>query len=343
MPVRANLLLFAALAWAPLAGCGRGPKVTGADAGLGATTPSSAGLSPEQAKRVIVKVGERPITLGDFAASLEHMDQFDRLRYQSPERRMELLEEMIRVRLRADEALAKGYDKDPIAVQELRAVLRDAVLDEAKKSSRAPAELPVAEVRAYFDAHRAEYKDPQRRRAQLVSLRDDAAAQAVLDAYKKAPTVETWGELVRSRSLDAQARADVPADLAGDVGFSSPPGDPRGSNPRVPEEVRVALFSLAAVGDVFPQPVRSGTKTFVVRFSGKVDASERSFEEAERTIRVKLAQDELRKKEGELLESLRKQYPVQIDEAAFAAVKIDMTSDAGTSGAGGASVEAGRN
>ncbi|MBN9161495.1 MAG: peptidyl-prolyl cis-trans isomerase, partial [Myxococcales bacterium] len=92
------------------------------------------------------------------------MDQFDRLRYQSAERRKELLDEMITVELLAMEATAKGYDKDPLAQQELRAILRDAMLAEARKGAPTPADVPESEVRAWFEAHRAEYKDPERRR-----------------------------------------------------------------------------------------------------------------------------------------------------------------------------------
>src|ERR1700739_3914634 len=85
-------------------------------------------LTPEQAAKVLAKVGDDTITLGDYVAAIEHMDQFDRLRYQAPERRKELLEELIDVELLAQEATAKGYDKDPVAQQELRTVLRDAML-----------------------------------------------------------------------------------------------------------------------------------------------------------------------------------------------------------------------
>jgi len=79
----------------------------------------------EQAGRVLAKVGDRTITLGDYVAALEHMDQFDRMRYQSPERRKELLNEMIDLELLANEARQKGYDQDPVAQQEIRAILRD--------------------------------------------------------------------------------------------------------------------------------------------------------------------------------------------------------------------------
>src|SRR5438128_6367199 len=72
------------------------PGSGAADSGAHHTSES---LTPEQAAKVLAKVGDKTITLGDYVAALEHMDQFDRMRYQSPERRKELLGEMINVEL----------------------------------------------------------------------------------------------------------------------------------------------------------------------------------------------------------------------------------------------------
>jgi parvulin-like peptidyl-prolyl isomerase len=199
---------------------------------------TSATLTPEQTKLVLAKVGDRTITLGDFAAAIENMDQFDRLRYQSPERRKELLDEMINVELLANEAKAKGYDKDPLSDQEIRAILRDAMLVEAHKGVPLPNDVPEAEVHAYFDAHRADFKDPERRRLSLIVLKSEAQAKEALASAKKATTAADWGALVRQLSADSQAQAKVPIDLAGDFGIVSPPGDTRGENARVPAEVR---------------------------------------------------------------------------------------------------------
>src|SRR5439155_11382961 len=104
----------------------------------------------------------------------------------------------------------------------------------------------------------AEYRDPERRRLSLIVAKDEAAANAILDAAKKGLTAAQWGELVRAKSIDSQAKANVPIDLAGDVGMVSPPGDPRGENARVPEDVRAAAFEIAKVGDVLPRPVKAG-------------------------------------------------------------------------------------
>lgn len=303
-----------------------------ADAGPLPGTASGA-LTPEQAAQVLARVGERTITLGDFQAALEHMDQFDRMRYQSPERRKELLGEMIDVMLLADEARERGYDKDPVTQQEIREILRDALLKKAREGVPSPNDIPAEEVRAYYEAHRADFRDPERRRVSVivVATPSEAAAGAVLDAARKANAAQ-WGELVRTKSIDPSAKANTPVDLAGDLGFVSPPGDPRGANQRVPEDVRAAVFGpgVEKAGDVVPRVVKVGGKFWIAKMSARTEAHDRTLEEAERSIRVKLAQDAIRGREEALLDELRKQYPVTIDEAALGKVDVQLQAvDAG--------------
>ena len=335
MRTRANLgvVLFLQLALlTSLAGCNEKALSRAGDDGGddGGAHRTSTSLTAEQAGKVLAKIGDHTVTLGDYVAALEHMDQFDRLRYQSPERRKELLNEMINVELLAGEATAKGYDKDPMAQQELRAILRDAMLQQARKGAETPAEIPEADVRAYYEAHKGDYRDPERRRFSVIVAKDEAAAGALIDQAKKGLTASQWGELVRTRSLDPQAKANVPVDLAGDVGMVSPPGDPRGENGRIPEEVRAAGFEIPSVNDVLPRPVKAGGRVYVVRLTQRVEAQDRALAEAERAIRVKLSQERLRAREDDLLAQLKTQYPVQIDEAALATVKVDLSEpDAG--------------
>ncbi len=160
-------------------------------------------------------------------------------------------------------------------------------------------------------------------------LGTQGAGASVLEVAAKG-TPSRWGELVRARSIAAQAgarqskpEADGPLDLAGDLGFVSPPGDPRGTNVRVPEEVRAAVFEIANVGDILPRVVSAGGEFYVVKLESKTDGRDRTLQDAERSIRVKLAQDKARAAEDALIEELRKQYPVEIDEAALAEVKVD--------------------
>jgi DNA-directed RNA polymerase subunit F len=323
-------------ALALLVGCSSCKSGTPASSSAdGGTSQAPAGLTEAQAKQVLAHVGDRTITLGDFASAIEHMDQFDRMRYQAPERRKELLNEMIDVMLLADEARARGYDKDPQTEQELREILRDAYLKKVRQGVPQPKDIPDTEVKAYYDAHKADFHDPERRRLSVVVLPSRAAADAVL-ATARGASPSQWGELVRGKSIDPSSRANVPVDLAGDVGFVSAPGDPRGANGRVPEEVRAAAFESPTVnpGDVVPHAVPVGPSRFyVVRITGKTDPHDRAFADVENTIRVKLAQQKSHDKEEASIDGLRQQFQVKIDETALAQVHVGL-ADGGAVDAG---------
>jgi peptidyl-prolyl cis-trans isomerase C len=325
VPGRLPWLLGVALLLLALAGCNEKALEVSRPVDGG---PPVSSLSAEQSSKVLARVGDHVITLGDYVAALEHMDQFDRLRYRSAERRKELLDEMINIELLAKEARDKGYDKDPIAQQEARGILRDAVLEQAHQGGLTPSDVPEAEVKAYYDSHRSEFTDPERRRLSAIVLRDEATANKVLELALKTTTPSQWGELVRAKSIDPSAKANVPVDLAGDFGMVSPPGDSRGANDRVPDAVRVGLFELAKPSDVLPRVVIADERFWIVRLMQKTDGHDRTYAETERGIRVKLVQDKLRQREDELLATLRVQHPVQIDESALANVHVNLADAA---------------
>ncbi len=236
-------------------GCDEAPlKPPPPDAG----TPP-AGLTAEQAARAIAKVGDRTITLGDFARALERMDQFDRLRYQSKDRRRELLEEMIDVDLLAGEARRTGIDKDPVAADALRNILRDAMLAEARKDLPTPAQIPNQEVRSYFEAHPEKFNEPERRRVAAIVLSDKKEADKVLKEALKIKSPAEWGELFAKHSITApKTKAPPgPAELAGDLGIVGPPDEARGSSPKVPDAIRAAVFKLKDVNQIAPELVEN--------------------------------------------------------------------------------------
>lgn len=315
-----NRVFFVGLACAALLGCNeRALKPPPADAG-----PPAGGLTPEQASRVVAKVDGRTITLGDFARALDRMDQFDRLRYQSKERRRELLEEMIDVELLAAEARRQGLDKDPDVEDALRAILREAMLAQAREGVPVPAQIPDQEISAYYNAHLDKFVEPERRRVAAIVMTDPKEAAKVHKAALTAKTPVEWGELFFKHSVTAPKTRSTtnPAELAGDLGIVGPLDDARGANPRVPEAVRAAAFALESVGDISPALVEAEGKQFIVRLAGTTEAHKRTLKEADRAIRVLLVQEKMQERERALDEELRKKFPVVIDERALASVKV---------------------
>jgi peptidyl-prolyl cis-trans isomerase C len=303
-------------------GCSRSNQSAApAPSHLASASPPARGLSAEDAKLVLAKVGDVTITLGDYAAALDRMDRFERLRYQSEDRRQQLLDELINVELLAQEAKRQKLDEDPEVRLRLDEALRDEVLRDVRGRVPSPELVPTAEVRAYYDSHREEFKEPERRRVAAIVLSGEAKALALIDQAKAADP-SGWGDLVRKHSIAHDPKAQMPLELEGDLGIVSAPGQPRGTGPKLSDSLLRALFEIPAVGGVYGAPVRDGDRYYVLRMTGRTEARERSFAEAERSIRVRIVEQLIAAAEQRLIEDLKREYSVSIDEQALARVKI---------------------
>jgi PPIC-type PPIASE domain len=313
-----STLLATALA-ALLSGCDGPALQAPADGGV-----PMFGLTAEQASRVLAKVGDKTITLGDFGRTLERMDQFDRLRYQTKERRRELLSEIIDVELLALEAKRRGLDKDPEVQDTVRQILRDALLAQTRQGLPAPADISAQQIQAYYEANVDKFTEPERRRVSAIVMSDKRAAEQILKEAQKASTATAWGELVLKHSLAApkDKAASTPVDLAGDLGIVGPTSDARGGNPTVPEPVRATAFQIASIGGVADQAVEAGGRFYIVRLSGITAGHKRTLAEADRSIRVALLQQKQQEQEHALEEEMKKQFPIEINETALASVKL---------------------
>jgi hypothetical protein len=274
-------------------------------------------LTPNEAREVLVRVGERAITLGQYAETLLRMDQYERLRYQSEERQKELLDEMIEVELLAQEAKRRGLDRDPQVQLRLRQALRDEVLNDLERQLPGPEHFTEREVREYYQAHKSEFVEPLRHRVQVIRLGSSATAEAaqkeLLATDATLSSAEKWAQVWKKYSLDRDRSGPGNlGELAGDLGFVSAPGEPRGDNERVPEAVRAAVFQLKKVGDVAGAPVQSGRDIYLVRLSGISPARDRSMQDADRAIRAELRRQAFIVSEKNLEQELRKKYPVTI-------------------------------
>jgi peptidyl-prolyl cis-trans isomerase C len=280
------------------------------------------GLTPEQAQKPVAKLGDRVITLGEFARALADMPEYERLRYQSIERRKELLRAMIDMQLLADEAKKLGLDKDPIVAEEARQVLVAWMRGRLLEGLPAPAAIPEAELRAFYDAHVDDYREPERRRVSQILVKDEATAKKAYEEAKSA-TPTQWGPIVKKYSEEKPLPTEAP-ETAGDLGYVTGPTDTHAqTSPKATPEVRTAVFALATVGAVSP-PFKDLNGWHVIRMTAKNDARDQSFADVERTIRVRVLQEKRAAKEKALIEDMKKALKVQIDEATLQAIAADL-------------------
>jgi peptidyl-prolyl cis-trans isomerase C len=209
----------------------------------------------------------------------------------------------------------------------VRQLLREELLAQTRAGLATPRDIAETDVRRYYDEHRDDFREPERRRVAHIALATEAEAKAVLEKARAASPAE-WGKLVAEKSRDLRGRpsAGMPAELAGDLGIVGPPGHPRGANPAVPEALRAAVFEIDKLGGVLGRVVAADHAFHLVRMTGKTDARDRTYADAERSIRVALMQERIRAAEGALEVELRKKYPVSVDEAQLAKLPLPAPS-----------------
>ena len=294
------------------------PSPPGANA-----SDAGAGLSPERAQQVLARVGSRTITLGDYAAALDRMDPFERLRYQTEDRRQALLDEMINVELLAREAERRGLDRKPETVELIRQYQRDELLRRLRASLPGPADLSAEQVSRYYQEHRSEFFDPELRRAAHIELKDESTGRRVLgSALGSSP--DRWRELVLQHAPGSIAPGDKttagpPLEVPGDLGMLSEAAD--GASPStVPEPVRKAVFAIAEEGQVYPELVAHAGRFHVVRLVSKLEPHQRSLAEVDSLVRLRLVQKLQADAEAALIARLREKTNVRIDEASLGQV-----------------------
>jgi len=279
------------------------------------------GLTPEQAAQVLVEVGDTKITLGEFAERLGSQSPYLRARYNSPERRREFLENMVRFELLAAEAERRGFTKsDDVERVRRQVMVQQMMTDLFDKGGLKLTDITDDEIKRYYDEHITEFDKPAQVRASHILFKDKAAAESALKDLKAQPTdMELFRKLAEQKSQDAATKSN-----GGDLRFFSETADPKGETdePERPAAVRKAAFSLANVGDLYPDVVQSERGFHVVKLTGRREALKRTLEDARRMIQNKLWRSKREEAIDKFVADLRAKANVQENPDALARVQV---------------------
>ena len=282
-------------------------------------------LTPEQRTTVVARVGDSTLTLCDFAQRISMQNQYLRARFQAPEQRRALLRSWVDAELLAVEAHNRGLDHDPSVQHAITSQLARQLETDLRAGVQAP-EVSDADVLAYYTAHRTEYDTPEQVRAsQIVLPTRERADHLLADVQAHAADDAYWREAVRRESTDPITRQ-----TGGDLGFFALQGAAT-----VTPEVAVAAFALHHPGEIATQVIESvgggpnrGHGYHIVRFIARRDALHRTIDEVRRAIHNRLWREQFDRAQNEavhtLIERLRAQTPVTIDDNALAQIRIDL-------------------
>jgi peptidyl-prolyl cis-trans isomerase C len=243
----------------------------------------------------------RTITLGELEDRLATMPDFQRATFGSTAdaiRRGVLRDVLVPEELLSIGAQASKLEAQPAVARALDRAEAGATV-RAIRNSGGPADIPTADVTAYYEKNRARYDAPARVQLWRILCKTQDDARSVLDTAKADPSTKTFAQLARDHSQDKAT-----ALRSGNLGFLTPEGESSEPGLRVdPAIVRAA--QAVRDGDFVPEPVAEGDYFAVIWRRGTIAAQKRTATEVAAPIREILWRERAKTKVDDLVARLR--------------------------------------
>lgn len=270
---------------------------------------------------IVARVGERKVTAAMIKKALAGVPAFELAALGATKTdilRRYVDEAIVREEVLGEAAKVKGALDDRSVRYAIDKSLAGAVVRKEIDALGTKESIPPEEIKAYYEAHLAEYKTPERVRIWHIVTANKADADAALAKVKADPTREGWPKVVSESSLDPATKTS-----SGDLGFVSADGKTTEPKVVVPKEVATAAFAMKD-GEMSAAPVQSSAGYHVLWRKGSVPALTRSIKDEGATIADLLFEQRREKGYKTLVERLRGAKKVEVDEELLPLVSLEV-------------------
>lgn len=256
--------------------------------------------------RVLARVGDVRITIGDVEDQIARQSPFMRARYRDPAQLRDLVQNMVRFELLSREAVRQGFGEDPEVREATSQSAVQQFIRERFDERITPESIPSEDVAAYYEAHPEEFSRPEVRRASHVLVATRAEADALLARLRDADA-RGFRSIAQELSLDAESRA-----RGGDLRYFDAQGRaPNSTDPAVDAAIVGRAFALEEVGQV-SEPVELAGQWSVVKLTGRRPAEHRALTDASPSIRLRLWRERRQQAIDTFVEGLRTRSAVEV-------------------------------
>ncbi len=279
------------------------------------------GLTPETAAKVVAKVGDQTITVGDVTRQINRLSPYIRRRWAAPEKRKEFLDKLVRVELLSQEAARLGLTEDPEVQRTTKQVMIRLMVKNDLEKELFPTKIDEDILESKYQEERDKYERPPQVRASHILVQTKPEAEKLLAEIKANPDDnQLFRNTARKMSLDSQTKA-----RGGDIGYFSDGEERRDDEPEVDPAIVKAVWTLENAGDVYPDVVETEKGFHVVKLTNKRAEMSRSFESVKRMIENKVLREERAKIMEKFIDDLKKAAKIEIFKENLA--KADFSVD----------------
>jgi peptidyl-prolyl cis-trans isomerase C len=267
------------------------------------------------------------ISAEEIKAQIEEQAPFVRSRYSTKEGKKEYLDNMVRFEILAREAQKKGYQKNPEVIRQNKRNMVALFVQKEFEEPQQKQAIPDDELKAYYEAHIADYVRPERLRVADVFFEAPAAdaakrkakkdaAEGALKALlgKDAKDYGAFAQLAHASSDDATSKP-----MGGDLQFLSKDDLAK----RLGSEVAEAASGMKTVGQVLDKIVETPQGFHLIKLLGRENPLDLKLEGVKDSIKSRLIYERRSDAYKKFIEAINQQAGLKIDEAALESVKIE--------------------
>ncbi len=264
-------------------------------------------------EEVVAKVDGYPITRLELDEYIESMPPFKKKKYQSYEKKKELLEKMIFDRLMYLEAMKRMALKDSVSVECFKGKIvnikipfvcqKNDLIERLEKAEdnilfrklyeyeiTSKVSVTEKEIKNYYKTHREEFKIPKRYTYREILVKDSLKLDTVLTMLDSLP-------------FDSVAKIYSEAYTRNNGGLVS-----KRWETNIPEKVRKIIASLK-VGSI-SKPIHTSNGYLIIKLEKVYKPTYRRFEEVKEHIKHKLQYEKTEKRYNEVVERYKRSVPI---------------------------------
>lgn len=256
---------------------------------------------------------------------LDQLNPYLKSRYNTPEKKEELITKILESEILTREAVKKGVVNDPVLLSKLKSTISRHYAGAGLKTEiEEKLKVTDEDMKKYFEEHKSQYNSPEKVKASHILIKVDAAAkkedkdkamklakQVLAEAKKKANDPNVFNELVKKYSQDDGSKS-----RGGDVGFFEKTEE----GGRMAKEFADAAFALKEINDI-SDVVTTTFGYHIIKLTGKREKVEKTFEDVKSRIDSTLKSDKRQSAYNETVEGIKKSMNFTINKDAVA--KLD--------------------
>jgi peptidyl-prolyl cis-trans isomerase C len=266
-----------------------------------------------EASKVYATVGNETITQADIDAKTSMLPPQFRARYETADGKKKLVEQLTKMSLLSQEARKLQLDKKEEVAKRIKEIADNLIIQELiKQEVIDKVKVNDADLEKYYKEHKQEFIEPEKVKVNIIQfkLKDNATPEEKKAQKKKADQAlkrlkkgDDFEKVAKEVSEDERTK-----NSGGNTGFFS-----KGKRMNTyGEKVEDKAFTLKTgqISDVIEE--KNGY--YIIKAGEKKPQKEETLQEAKSKIERRMQQEEQRKAYDTYLETLKKKYPVKINE-----------------------------